>query len=440
MLFIVLPRKIHISRDSLACIGLFFFLVKGPIRALLAMLLHTSALFNAWVSIFLMYFPLLLMPFLAGKKKRILDFCLVWLFMFLSCMITYMFHPDYGFWLFEGEFNIWRYIFWPDQAIYIYLFIRLVDDPEKLFKTLKSAAFVLLAYNLYKFVYSTYIRGYWEATGVYRNVEGIQGEYNLAFGYDVLFLFVIFMVFGKRNSKWYYGLAVISLFCILMAGSRGPLIGVCLILLLQLWDRIRNKPLILRIILLFLLSTVAIVILVSFTKIVMGMALLLQRIGISSRNVMSVINGSITDDSGRTRLYQIAWDLIRTGGPFGNGIYGDRVEISSVTTMWIGYCHEIVLEILVDYGWLIGGLLLVLMARKIVVIIISEDSEWRNLFIIFLISASQLILSGSYLYSSLFWGCLAIGVCWSDRYRSYFYGRRQIRIKSGLRSAERSIF
>lgn len=410
---LALPKILILSKERLACLGLFFYLIKSPIRTVLASFLHTPAAFNTWASILLMYLPLFFIPFIGGKKRKVIDFCLVWLFMFLACMITYMVHPEYSYWLFEGEFNIWLCIFRPDQAIYLYLFIRLIDDPKKIFITLKWSAFLLLLYNLYKFVYSEYIVGYWVGTGIYR---GAEGEYNLGFGYDVLFLFVIFTVLGKQYSKWYYCLSGISLFCILVAGSRGPLLGVGLIFLIFLFDYVKSKPLYKKIILIGLFIFVMIIILINFTTIVREMALFLQKIGISSRTITKIISGEITDDSGRARLYQIALDLIRHGGPFGNGIYGDRYTISSLTTMWIGYCHQIALEILVDFGYLLGGVFLIAMIRRILKILFSPESQWRNIFIIFLISASQLLLSGSYLFSSLFWGCFAVGVCWKERY------------------------
>lgn len=410
---ITTPDKIIVSKVNLACVGLFFYLCKSPVRTVLSQFLNTSGNFNTWFSIALMYIPVLLIPFIGGKKRKIGDFLLIWLFMFLSCMITYAFHPNYRSWLFEGQFNIWRSIFYPDQAIYLYLFIRLIDDPEKIFKTLKWAALLLLAYNLYKFVFSVYIQGYWESTGVYKDATE---DYNLGFGYDVLFLFVIFMVLGKREGKKYYLLAGISLFCIVMAGSRGPLLGVGLILLVQLLDKIKNRPLTERVILITLFIAAMTIFIINFTAIMVGIALLLQKFGISSRTLLKIISGEITDGSGRAKLYEIALDLIRTGGPFGNGIYGDRVAISSKTTMWIGYCHEIALEILVDYGYVLGGIFLILIVRRIIKILSSKDSDWRNLYIIFLISASQLLLSGSYLFTNLFWGCFAVGVCWSERY------------------------
>lgn len=406
-------RKISLTRERLACIGLFFYLIKAPVRTVLASFLHTPGTFNTWTSIILMYLPLAIIPFVSGKKRKTLDFICVWLFMLLSCLLTAVIHPEYDSWLFQGEFNIWLSIFRPDQAIYFYLFIRLIDDPDKILKTLERAAFVLLAYNLYKYYYSTHVLGYWVGTGISR---GAEGEYNLAFGYDVLFLFVIFTLLGKMKNKWYYILSVISLFCIVMAGSRGPLLGVCLTVFILLIDAIKNRPMIQRVTLISLFAVVSVVVIINFTNIILALAFFLQRLGLSSRTIVSIISGNTFEDNGRARLYEIAINMIRSGGPFGNGIYGDRYVISSQTTMWIGYCHEVALEILVDYGYLLGGAILVYLTSRIVKILCSTESEWRTVYLILLISASQLILSGSYLYISAFWGTMATGVCWTERY------------------------
>lgn len=412
-------RRIVITEENLACIGLFFYLIKNPVRTILASFLHTSGAFNTWTSIFLMYFPLLLIPIISKKRRKVFDFACIWLFMLISCLVTSIFHPEYNAWLFEGEFNIWLSIFRPDQGIYLYLFIRMIDEPNKILTTFEKAASILLAYNLYKYYYSTRVLGYWVGTGISR---GAEGEYNLGFGYDVLFLFVIFTILGKNKNKWYYALSVISLYCIVMAGSRGPLLGVCLTLLILLMDVIKNQSAVQKVILLILFALISTLIIVNFTNILLAFAYANQRVGLSSRTIVSIISGNTFEDTGRSRLYQIAFDLIRTGGPFGNGIYGDRYVISSQTTMWIGYCHEIALEILVDYGYLLGGAILVFLICRIVKILRASDSEWRNVYLILLISASQLILSGSYLYISLFWGAMAAGVCWSER-----YGRNMVR-------------
>ncbi len=410
---LTLHEEKTLTKEDLACISLFFYLCKSPVRAALAAFMHLPGIVNTGLSIVLIYLPLVFMPIVSGEKRKIADFIVLWCVLLSACMVTYAVHPEYEEWLFHGEFNIWLSIFRPDQPIYIYLFIRLIDNSEKLFTALKYSALALFLYDAARFVYAEMVVGYWEGTGISR---GTEGEYNLGFGYEVLFLFIIFMVIARYKNKLFYAPALVALMFILIAGSRGPLVGVGLIMILLAADAVKKLPMAYRYLIIILVCLSAVILINYYDVILMGSATFLNNLGISSRTITKILSGEITEDNGRLRLYEIAIDLIRTGGPFGNGIYGDRYVISSVTKMWIGYCHNVVLEILVDYGYLLGTAILLLMARKIIRILFSEDSEWRSLYIIFLISCSQLLLSGSYLYSFVFWGCLATGVCWAERY------------------------
>ena len=349
---IAITKKIRLNKVNLACIGLFLYLTKGVVNTALLYLVHTPTSFNAWVAILLMYTPIFIIPFVDGKRRKVGSFFLLWICVFLVCMVTYLFHPEYREWLFEGEFNVWTAIFRPDQAIYLFLFIRMVDDPKKLLQTLRRAGFVLIAYNIYKLVYAELVRGYWVATGVNRGISG--SEYNLGFGYDILLLFILFIVLWREEKKWYYILfSGAALACILLAGSRGPLLGVALVFLVGLFDRIRNRSMVQRVILMGIFTAVMLIVIINLSNIMLGIGLLLQRMGISSRTITMLAAGNYNDNSGRSTLWEIALELIRTGGPFGHGIYGDRYVISARTSMWIGYCHNILLEILVDFGYLL---------------------------------------------------------------------------------------
>ena len=408
-----IPLKFRLTAEELACMGLFLYLIKSPIKTFLYYVLRTPAEVNSWIAIVLSYIPVVLI-LLAGRKRRaFLRFGCVLLCIFATCMLTYLLHPEYEQWLFQGEFNIWLAIFRPDMAPYLFLFICLIDDSGRLLNTLKWAGFVLLAYNVYKLVYAELVRGYWVATGVNR---GVEGEYNLGFGYDVLLLFVLFSILGKREGKRYYVLSAISLLCILVAGSRGPLVGVGLVVLLQLWEYIRAKRPMQRMIWIGGFLVVFGLILFNLSSLLMGAGRFLQELGISSRTVEMLADGSYyTEDSGRSVIWGVAGDLIRTGGPFGHGIYGDRYEIARQTTLWIGYCHNIVLEILVDFGYLLGGIILVVMLYRIVRILRAPESEWRSVYLIFLLSASQLIFFFFFWYISTFWGAIAADICWREK-------------------------
>lgn len=410
---IKIPRlRFTFTPENLACLALFIFLTKSAIKTFMYYILRTPAEVNSWIAIVLMYIPVLVLLLSQTRRKAFLSFAGVWICVFLICMGTYLIHPEYKDWLFHGEFSIWLAIFRPDQALYLFLFIRLINDPKKLWNTLKWAGFILIAYNAYKLFYAEVVRGYWITTGIQR---GAEGEYNLGFGYDVLLLFVLFTELGRRESKKFYILSAVALVCILLAGSRGPLLGVALILLLHLWERVRVKRMAQRVVWMGLAISIAVVVIVNMSTIVMGLGFLLQRTGVSSRTAMLLMSGNFADDSGRSTIYGIAIDLIKTGGPFGHGIYGDRYVIAQTTSLWIGYCHDIFLEILVDFGYLLGGIILVVMICRIIRIVKAPESDWRSLYIVFLIAASQLIFSGSLWYTASFWGAMALDFCWAEK-------------------------
>ena len=139
--------RIKVSKQTLASLGLILYLCKVPIKGIVANLLHFPGSVNSWITIFIIYFPLLLMPFIPGKKRNAYDFLAIWFTLLIACMVTYLFHPEYKNWLFLGQFNVWEWIFRPDAAIFIYLFIRLVDDSEALLKSLKVAIIILFLFN-----------------------------------------------------------------------------------------------------------------------------------------------------------------------------------------------------------------------------------------------------------------------------------------------------
>ncbi len=412
-LTIKIPSSVNVTKDTLACVGLFLFLIRKPIMTAMLYLLKTSTEFNTVFAAVLMYIPLLLIPFTKGTRRNIRSFILVWLTVLMVCMVTYLLHPEYEYWLFKGQFNVWDFIFAPSEYLYMMLFILLVNDAERIIKVLKWAGLILLAYNVYKLIYAEFVRGYWVSTGI-GSAEGVKGEYNLAFGYDVLFLFVLYTFLGKlEKRKVYYMMAAVALACILLAGSRGPLIGVTLTVLVVVIDAIRSKAMVNRIILTVLMVAAVAVILVNMDFIMQYAGIVLKKLGVSSRTIESLASGQFADDSGRVVLWGIAVDLIRAGGPFGNGMYADRYVISEKTTMWIGYCHNIVLELLVDFGYLLGGVILIVLVWRIVKNLRAPESNWRIVYLIFLISASQLLLSDSFWYSMPFWGCLAVDICWN---------------------------
>lgn len=116
----------------------------------------------------------------------------------------------------------------------------------------------------------------------------------------------------------------------------------------------------------------------------------------NSRNFILLTRGVLGRDSGRFPIYRECFGAILRHPLFGNGIGGDRVA-----TELHGYAHNIVLELCVDFGVIIGLLIYGwLLYVGFQMLFRCHNRAWRALFLPFYtFSMIQLIFSGS-LYRS----------------------------------------
>ena len=64
---------------------------------------------------------------------------------------------------------------------------------------------------------------------------------------------------------------------------------------------------------------------------------------------------------------------------------------------------------MIDFGWIVGGTLLLVLIRNIVLILKSDDKQWKILFMLFFsLSMIRLTLSYSFWYDTNFWAMIAI--------------------------------
>ncbi len=404
--------ELKITYETLYGISLVLFFGQDAFRVLLATVLPiipTDMTF--WVIIILMYMPLIIALLLKKSDN-------LFVFRFLVCLIgvaliflvTYLIHPEYHDWFFESSYPIGNTIFRPNQFLYAFLFVSAVADPDEIIKYMKVAAYVLLAYYTYRLLKARAL-GYWITTTTASGAA--HAAYDLNYGYDHLLVLATFTCCGvKEKKKLYFVLAAISFVEILLGGSRGPLIGTAILLAL-LFYRYRDR---------FSKGTKIIVVsaavLMLFLLLFFGLDTILSVIGSilsrifgnsSSRTLQMLISGKsddLLDNSGRSRLYGMAFDMIKNGF-FGYGAYGDRYVIGQV--FWVGYTHNIFLEFLIDYGWLIGGTLCILtIADSLNILFRCKNESWWICFVIFFIPATKLLLSGSYWYSESFWAAIAV--------------------------------
>ena len=106
--------------------------------------------------------------------------------------------------------------------------------------------------------------------------------------------------------------------------------------------------------------------------------------------------------SGRENIYQLIIKAITDNPVLGIGIAGDRLLIG-------GYAHNLLLEVLVDFGLIIGSILIVTLLLLIAKNLLTKDSERYNMIIIWIsLGLVPLIVSGSYLTNTNFWILLGL--------------------------------
>ena len=198
-------------------------------------------------------------------------------------------------------------------------------------------------------------------------VEYLRGRfvidtYNMTFSYSVLLPMVSLYSHKGKLSKC---VSVLLFFVVISIGSRGAA-GIFLIYLI--YDIVqRNKKLILPVLVL------SIIFIVSLTDIVEYLA----SIGLKSRTITLLLEGNIDSLSERDYIYNEVVEKMKVSPMWGYGLWADRVILKNTDT----YCHNIVLEILLNWGVILGTIILICILFSVMYLYIRSNSEGRNIIV-----------------------------------------------------------
>lgn len=113
--------------------------------------------------------------------------------------------------------------------------------------------------------------------------------------------------------------------------------------------------------------------------------------GIDSRTLRSIAAGSFGESDGRDSIYSKSFDIFWENCLTGIGLFGDRVRIG-------GYCHNLFLEIALDFGLFLGGFIIILMVISYLKLFFNSTKEIQDLLVKYSFAfIAPLMLSGSYL-------------------------------------------
>jgi O-antigen ligase len=199
-------------------------------------------------------------------------------------------------------------------------------------------------------------------------------------------------------------LAIIAMVAV---GSRGPLLAylifiMLLILTYFLQKKIRYKDLPL----LILTNTIILTLVFNLSELLVLLQNTLYKYGINSRTLNLLLSDNIDFLTGRKEIFANTISHIIQKPIIGYGIAGDRVFLSGT------YPHNIFLEIIAQFGVIMGGILIVtFLVYWTNGLFFNKNKTERHLGIIFAgLGLISLFFSGSYLTSSNYWLFMAICV------------------------------
>lgn len=221
----------------------------------------------------------------------------------------------------------------------------------------------------------------------------------MTFAYSAMMSIMICLHYGiHKKKKVTLFLVFVSSIVTLVGGCRGALLTLISFYTLYFIFMRLGKKSILMILKGLLILTLIISILVNIDNIIIFAEKTMEMIGYNSRVFENISEGSFFESDGRTLILR---DLIRELNAFGHGLYSDRIIAGS-------YAHNWVLEILVHFGVLGGGLIIITIFC-FMFIVIKHIIYMKNInYYFFIVSmASSLFvkhfLSASYLSSAEFW-------------------------------------
>ena len=223
------------------------------------------------------------------------------------------------------------------------------------------------------------------------------GSYSMSLSYYMLLpTLVFFNEIMKKFSIKNFVFFILSILIILSLGSRGAVLCILTFIFLKFFSP-HSKKSFRKIIISFCILGIGIVTLIFLNRIIEFLYNQLLSYGINSRTLKLFLREGVYL-SGRDRIYSSVIVEILQRPLLGIGIAGDRRIIGG------SYAHNIFIEILGNFGIVIGIIINITMVFLIIRSLLTKDKEKYDLIIMWLsLGYVHLMISGSYLTDIKFW-------------------------------------
>ena len=307
-------------------------------------------------------------------------------------------------------------VFYPESSVFVneniryfslsvvsYLFIGLViqydRDSDIIRIVAYIASFVLLFWQIWRIL---------RLGEVNETADGFLGE-QMEQGYMLLFPSCYLFVESLRNHRLFdIIVTIVSSILLLFMGARGPalLLVVFVASFLLLFHTYKKKNVLKK----FFLVVFTVIVIFFYQPIILAVMPFATKLGFNERVFDSILYGNITnleESSGRDEIYATLINAINSDqGVWGFGWGGDRRLTSG--DLW---AHNFELEVLVQFGWLFGGAMLILLIILLFRCFFKTRDTLTSgfLYVLFFWGLMELQLSYTYIRHPLFF--LLLGYC-----------------------------
>lgn len=349
------------------------YVVKTPYDTLAAYLLLAVLIINVLPVVIRRTYKLIFVPF--------------WIFIFF-CLVSILIYP-------ENQQPIVYYIRNTFLKVFPYLFLGFaINDYQKVFEYFKKMIPFALIFGLGEYLIKILTS------------QAIPSD-NMPFAYFVLPSVILAFYFTFENPKSLNIIfAALGLLLLVSAGTRGPII--CLIAYIGIYLLTHLKST--KVIITTIFSTVFLLWWTLSDNMILFLTWLkfiFTKFGVSTRILDHFFANAYLHSASRDILKDAIIDAISKSPVLGYGIFGDRSVLLGIGV----YPHNIVLEIICQFGMGLGLIFLISLVYLIIKSYIANRSniEGEFILILFPLAIIKLFMSGSYLNETFFF--LLLGIC-----------------------------
>lgn len=374
------------ERDKAIASAIAFHLVlmncKNCLVSTSVLFLDYNTILNivCWLLIFVNYARLIFFKNVFDQVPVFLVMTLCFLFSF--CCISQIINPD----LFTSTVFPYNYvretmIKFLGYCLPCFVFCSILQNPYSLLLAFYRNAWILFAFSVIAFF-------------LYISSHSSSYEYSMSYANAVGFTIFVFLFLSYERKKIYYIVAATILtFCLVICGSRGPLISITSLMLVYfMFVKANLKIYIVRIIMLLSL----IFLLLQHALITSSFIGFLDRLHIQSRTLRMLSMGVLNNDSGRLFYFEKVFDALNASPLLGLGAFGGSVQV--------GKTHNLYLDICANFGYFVGIILILFVFYSIFKIF--RDAPNYSLLMLFF----SLIIFPRGFFGFDFWGSYELWV------------------------------